>query len=143
MVLDDAGLDEIPLDPFDADMRTLLVGLHQATVGSDVADNDRCETTRHSAVWRRPILISGSEVANFAHFAGTPQTCKGGPAYDGEKQSSVKAITLMIRDNVPEIAGIKFQRAKPQRARAQSRGWARCLAPPAHRLRRKPAQATS
>src|ERR1044072_167416 len=67
MVLDDAGLNDIALDPLDADMRSLLVRLHDAAVGSDVADNDRRETARHGAVWRRLILIAGSEVANFAH----------------------------------------------------------------------------
>ncbi|MFK4702033.1 hypothetical protein ABIF42_007627 [Bradyrhizobium diazoefficiens] len=79
MVLDDTGLDEVPLNPLDADMRAFLVGLHQAAVGSDVTDNDCCETTRHGAVRRRLVLIPGSEVANFAHCAGTPQTYKGRP----------------------------------------------------------------
>ena len=76
MVLDDAGFDEIPLDPLDADMRAFLVGLHQATVGCDVTDNDGCETTRHSAVRRRLVLIPGSEVANFAHRGELHKTCR-------------------------------------------------------------------
>src|SRR6185369_15871537 len=67
MVFDDAGLDEIPLDPLDANMRAFLVGLHQAAVGSDVTDDDCGETTRHRAVWRRLVMISGSEVTNLAH----------------------------------------------------------------------------
>ncbi|MGY3425890.1 hypothetical protein ACVWZW_006394 [Bradyrhizobium sp. F1.13.4] len=79
IVLDDAGPDEIPLDPLDADVRALLVGLHQAAVGSDVTDNDGREATRHRAV-RRRLVIPGSEVANFAHRGGTPQTYKASPS---------------------------------------------------------------
>ncbi|WP_346659017.1 hypothetical protein [Bradyrhizobium sp. 76] len=50
MVLDDAGLDEIPLNPLDTDVGALFVRLHQATVGSYITDNDRCETTRPDAM---------------------------------------------------------------------------------------------
>ena len=67
MVLDDAGLDDIPFDPLDASMRSLLVVLHDATVRGDITDDDRRKATRHGAVRGRPVLVSGSEVANFAH----------------------------------------------------------------------------
>ncbi|WP_345946671.1 MULTISPECIES: hypothetical protein [unclassified Bradyrhizobium] len=50
MVFDDAGPDEVPLDPLDADVRALFVGLHQTTVGSYVTDYDGGETTRPDAV---------------------------------------------------------------------------------------------
>lgn len=53
MVLDDAGHDEIPLDPLDAGVRALLVSLHQATVGRDIADNDRSESPRQRPARRR------------------------------------------------------------------------------------------
>jgi hypothetical protein len=111
VVLDDAGLDEIPLDPLDADVRALLVGLHQAAVGSDVTDNDGRETTRHRAVCGR-LVIPGSEVANFAHCGGTPQTTRQTPAYDCERRSSVKAITSMKSGNVGAIVGVEFRKAK-------------------------------
>src|SRR5215471_11650901 len=75
MVLGDAGLDEIPLYPLDADVRTFFVGLHQAAIGRNVADDDRCEATRHPAAQRRLALIPRFEVANFTH-RGAPPTCK-------------------------------------------------------------------
>jgi hypothetical protein len=93
-------------------MRSFLVGLHQATVGRDVTDNDGCETTRpYAAVRRRLVMISGSEVANFAHRGGTPPTTKAAPAYDFQTWPSVKAITSMKWGNAEAIAGIEFRKA--------------------------------
>ncbi|MGY2938292.1 hypothetical protein ACVWZK_003254 [Bradyrhizobium sp. GM0.4] len=114
VVLDDAGLDEIPLDPLDADVRALFVGLHQAAVGSDVTDNDGREATRHRAV-RRRLVIPGSEVANFAHCGDSTNLQRQTPAYDCQRRSSVKAITSMESGNVRGIAGAEFRKAKASR----------------------------
>ncbi|WP_247389809.1 MULTISPECIES: hypothetical protein [unclassified Bradyrhizobium] len=110
MVLDDTGLDEIPLDPLDANMRAFLVGLHQAAVGGNVTDNDRGKTTRHPAVLRRLIVASGSEVANFAHCGALHKLAKRLPQPTISRSNRfVKAITLTNPDNVEEIADIEFQ----------------------------------
>src|SRR5262249_46335097 len=71
MVLDDAGLDEVALDPLDADMRAFLVRLHQAAVGRDVTDDNSGKATRHRAVRRRLALIPRFEVANFTQCWGS------------------------------------------------------------------------
>jgi hypothetical protein len=42
----DAGLDEVTLDPLHAKMRSFFIDLHQAAVARDIASNNRSKTPR-------------------------------------------------------------------------------------------------
>ena len=56
--------------------------------------------------------MSGSEVANFAHSGDSTNLQEAPQAYRSEKQSSVKAITSINRDNVEARDGIKVRTTK-------------------------------
>jgi hypothetical protein len=43
---DDAGLDEVTLDPLHAKMRSFLIDLHEAAVACDIAGDNRSKTAR-------------------------------------------------------------------------------------------------
>jgi len=66
VVLDDAGFDEITLDPLDARVRSLFIDLHQPAVAGDIACNDRSKTARHRLA-RRLANSARLDIANFCH----------------------------------------------------------------------------
>jgi hypothetical protein len=46
VMLCNAGLYEVALDPLDATVRSFLIDLHQAAVARDIARDNRSKTTR-------------------------------------------------------------------------------------------------
>ena len=66
VMFDDAGFDEVALDPLDARVRPFLVDLHQAAVAGDIA----CHDGRKAARRRLARWLAGSarlELANLGH----------------------------------------------------------------------------
>jgi hypothetical protein len=91
-------------------MRAFLVGLHQATVGRDVTDNDGCETTRpYAAVRRRLVMIPGSEVANFAHCGALHRLARGSPSLRRRGNIVCEGYHIDELEQCRGIAGIEFQ----------------------------------
>ena len=69
MVLHDAGLDEVALDPFDTAVRPLFIDLHEAAVAGDIAGNNRSKTARRR-LSRRIATSARFQFANFTHDLG-------------------------------------------------------------------------
>src|SRR5262249_5123637 len=102
MMLRYARLDQVAFNPLDAAMRSFLVELHQATIGRDVADDDRGKPPRHRAVRRRLAGIPRSEVANFTHRGSSKNFQRGSVNYRGPGSFVVvrNDITSMNTDKV-------------------------------------------
>src|SRR4029077_5585702 len=67
VVFDDAGLDELALDPLDAVVRSLFIDLHQAAIARDIACNDRRKATRGRLARGLAASSARFDVANFRH----------------------------------------------------------------------------
>src|ERR1700737_1831484 len=71
VVLCNAGLDEVALDPLDAIVCSFLIDLHQAAVAGDIARDDRSKTTR-CRLARRLAASARLCVANLGHGSWYP-----------------------------------------------------------------------
>ena len=75
VVLFDAGLDEVALDPLDAGVRPLFVDLHQAAVAGDIAGYDRSKAPRR---WLARWLTGSArlDVTNLGHDVDWLPNCE-------------------------------------------------------------------
>jgi hypothetical protein len=75
MMLDDAGLDEIALDPLEADMRALLVGLHRRLARS-TPKSIACKVRAITSLARNKQSTIGSELLAKRRRSGSNRKCR-------------------------------------------------------------------